>query len=103
MDLAQALNAPPRSISAACVVPQLKLSQWAALQAWLKREVPSPIAQALKAIQELRWLGETVDPVVADSLFENAQAAARKWPPAVGTRDWLAPWIRSKGDCALRA
>ena len=91
MDLAQALNAPePVTLAGRTfLLRQLTLAEWAQLQAWLKAAAPSPVTQALRAVQEAADLGVPLSPDVRDQLFEHAQALARAWPPAVGSAAWL--------------
>jgi hypothetical protein len=103
MDLAQALNRPEiiRFGGREFPVRQLRLSEWAALQAWLKRAHPSPVTAAALALQEARERGLAVGPDVADLLLNHAQASARKWPPAVASAEWLRALDAAEGGTAL--
>jgi hypothetical protein len=70
-------------------VRQLRLREWGELQAWLKSVAPSPIAVAARGIAELRASGYAVPDDVQGSIYKQAQAEARTWPPRAGTMEWL--------------
>jgi len=68
---------------------QLKLSEWADLQSWLKTACPSPVAVALKELAKLRSEGLPIPADVQEALFRQAQDDARRWPPRIGTSAWF--------------
>ena len=78
----------------------LKLHEWGDVQCWLKTAVPSPIAEAVRALQGLKALGETVDADVRQSILDHAQEAARKWPPRVGSIPWIQALSETEGGTA---
>jgi hypothetical protein len=67
----------------------LKLREWGRLQAWLKQAVPSPVAEAARALNELKAAGDTVSADVRQAILDHAQEAARLWPPRVGSIAWV--------------
>lgn len=91
LTLEQATRAPQPVTLAGQSYPvrQLMLSEWAELQAWLKSVCPSPVGVAAKALAELQAQGLTVPTAVQETMFRQAQEESRRWPPKVGTREWL--------------
>lgn len=70
-------------------IRQLKLREWAELQAWLKNVCPSPVAVALCELAKLHSENVVVPQTIQDGLFRQAQEETRRWPPRVGTVAWL--------------
>lgn len=70
-------------------VRQLQLREWGEFQAWLKSACPSPMAVAIKAFKELRDQDIPIPKDLQDSIFRQAQEETRRWPPRVGTQEWL--------------
>ena len=91
MDLAQATQATQTVTLAGqqFAVRQLKLREWGQIQSWLKERCPSPIAQAVEGIAELRRKGVPFDRDTEQALFRQAQDEARNWPPRVATAEWI--------------
>lgn len=70
-------------------VRKLKLREWGELQAWLKHAVPSPIAEAARALIEAKTRGEDIPNGIRREILDHAQEAARLWPPRVGSMPWI--------------
>jgi hypothetical protein len=85
MDLST-LTGAPREVDLAGVrykVPALKMRDWGLIQAWIKDNVPSPMASIRS--EDLSGLS----PADKATLMREAIAAQRAWPPRVGTRAWF--------------
>lgn len=91
MDSTQATRTPVPLTLAGKEYPirQLSHSEWAPLQAWLKKSVPSPVAEAVRAIRELEAAGERPTDSERSALMANAHEQARLWPPRVGGQHWF--------------
>lgn len=91
MDSTQATRCPVGVTLAGKEYPirQLGHSQWAPLQAWLKKAVPSPVAEAMRAMRELEQSGEPLGDSARSMLMTNAHEQARLWPPRVGGQHWF--------------
>lgn len=91
MDSTQATRCPVGITLAGKEYPirQLGHVDWAPLQAWLKRAVPSPVAEAMRAIRELEASGERPTDAARSMLLANAHEQARLWPPRVGSQHWF--------------
>jgi len=102
MDLALMTSAPvPITLAGQPYnVRLLKLREWGALQAWLKASVPSPIAEALRALEQLKAAGEKLDPAIRQAVLDHAQDAARLWPPRVGSVPWITALNSVEGGTA---
>jgi hypothetical protein len=81
-------------------VRKLKLREWGELQSWLKTSVPSPVVEAVRALQALKAGGDKVDPDVRESILSHAQEAARLWPPRVGSMPWIVALDETPGGAA---
>jgi hypothetical protein len=90
MDSTQATRCPVGVTLAGVEYPirQLSHAEWAPLQAWLKRAVPSPLVEAARAIREIQEAGELTESA-RSMLLANAHEQARLWPPRVGSRHWF--------------
>jgi hypothetical protein len=102
MDIAQILNATDRVTFAGreFAARQLKLSEWAALQQWLKREFPSPYTTALASVEQARRLGMPLSDEVRDEALRHAAELSRAWPPRVGSPAWLRALDTVEGGAA---
>lgn len=91
MDLAQANNLPGEITLGDATYPirKLKGKEWAHLQAYVKREYPSHVERAARAVKRARDAGEPLDATTRDEMFDHAQRADLSWPPPVGSRRWL--------------
>lgn len=91
MDLAQAVNIPEEITLADNVytVRLLTMREWAAISAFIKKAMPSPVTQALLALQQAKAMGETLGQAAQDELLDHAQRAALKWPPKFGSDAWF--------------
>lgn len=91
MDSTQATRCPVALTLAGKEYPirQLSHSEWAPLQAWLKKSVPSPVAEAVRAIRELEAAGERPSDSERSAIMANAHEQARLWPPRVGSQHWF--------------
>jgi hypothetical protein len=78
----------------------LKLREWGRLQSWLKQAVPSPLAEAARALNALKAAGETIAPDVRQAILDHAQEAARLWPPRVGSIAWIKALNETEGGTA---
>jgi hypothetical protein len=78
----------------------LKLREWGRLQSWLKQAVPSPLAEAARALNALKAAGETIAPDVRQAILDHAQEAARLWPPRVGSIAWIEALNATEGGTA---
>jgi hypothetical protein len=78
----------------------LKLREWGRLQSWLKQAVPSPLAEAARALNALKASGETIAPDVRQAILDHAQEAARLWPPRVGSIAWVEALDSTEGGTA---
>lgn len=78
----------------------LKLREWGDLQGWLKQAVPSPVAEAARALQALKADGEKIEADVRQAILDHAQDAARKWPPRVGSIHWIQALSEAEGGTA---
>jgi hypothetical protein len=67
----------------------LKLREWSPLQKWLKEAVPSPVAEAIRCLDQLKTAGDKVDADLRKDVLDHAQEAARFWPPPVGSLPWF--------------
>lgn len=92
MDLAQAFGVPEdvEIGGRRLAFRQLTLAEWAPLQGWLKSHFPSPVTLILQAIEEAKALGMPLSPSTRDDAISHAVHEARNWPPAFGSRAWLA-------------
>jgi hypothetical protein len=87
----------------------LTLREWGDLQGWLKAAVPSPIAEAARALQSVKDAGDKLDHEVRQAILDHAQEAARNWPPRVGSIPWIQALSETDGgtarfiQCALEA
>lgn len=90
MDSIQATGTPASVTLAGVEYPirQLSHAEWAPLQAWLKRAVPSPLVEATRAIRELEQSGELTESA-RSMLLANAHHEARLWPPRAGSSHWF--------------
>lgn len=92
MDIATATNAPdvlPIG-GVGYSVRTLTLAEWGELQAWLKRTATHPIKRATEAIEQARDAGQAMAPWLQDAVLGQAQREAMRWPPRIGTQEWLA-------------
>lgn len=81
-------------------VRKLRLREWGELQGWLKTAVPSPVAEAARALMDLKSKGEKIDADVRESILTHAQEAARLWPPRVGSLPWVVALDQAAGGTA---
>jgi hypothetical protein len=65
------------------------LTELGSLQAWFKREVPSPLVRAMQAVEQSRRLKTGVGDAIQTLVIEAAQRSELSWPPRVGTYHWL--------------
>jgi hypothetical protein len=91
MDLAQATGMPETVILGGeeYSVRLLSHREWGAVQAFLKRELPSPVTRVGVAIDEARAAGTPLSKAAVDQLYERAEAAATRWPPQHGSQAWI--------------
>jgi hypothetical protein len=91
MDLAQANNVPGEIVLGDATYPirKLKVKEWAQLQAFVKREYPSHMERAARAVRRARAAGDPLDATTRDEMFDHAQRADLSWPPPVGSQRWL--------------
>jgi uncharacterized protein (DUF1800 family) len=91
MDSTQATRCPVALTLAGKDYPirQLSHSEWAPLQAWLKKSVPSPVAEAVRAIRELESADSRPSDPERSAIMANAHEQARLWPPRVGSQHWF--------------
>lgn len=91
LSIDQATNAPTQiSLGGASFhVRTLTLAEWGELQAWLKRNAPSPIERAAEAIKRASDDGKPMPQWIRDEILSNAQEQSLRWPPKVGTLPWL--------------
>jgi hypothetical protein len=91
LDSTQATRCPVALTLAGKEYPirQLSHGEWAPLQAWLKKSVPSPVAEAVRAIRELEAAGERPTDSERSAIMANAHERARLWPPRVGSQHWF--------------
>ena len=82
-------------------VGPLALKEWGEIQAWIKANVPGPVAVALQQLGAARAAGVTVDPGDRASLLREANVQARAWPPRVGTREWWGALDSRAADAAF--
>jgi hypothetical protein len=99
MDLAQATQATEELTIAGRVFPvrQLRLREWGELQSWLKTRFPSPIALAIKGIEDARKQGVSISKETETALFAQAQSEARSWPPRVASSAWISAVESAEG------
>lgn len=99
MDIAT-LSGCPRKIILSCGesvhVSPLKVRDWGQLQAWLRDNVPSPLAVAQSNLELVPMAKEDRQSVLS-------HAALQPWPPRVGGRGWLEAIDRAEDQvaCAL--
>lgn len=67
----------------------LTMREWGVLSSWLKSKIPSPVTNALLAIQQAKNAGEPIGQAAQDDLLDHAQRSALKWPPRLGTEAWF--------------
>jgi hypothetical protein len=67
----------------------LTLREWAEVQKFLKKELPSPVTRAAIAIQQAKDEGTPLDQATMDALYDRAEKAALTWPPRIGTKEWF--------------
>jgi hypothetical protein len=91
MDLAQAVNSPEEIEldGKEYRVRLLTMREWAVLSVFIKKNVPSPVTNALLAVQQARAAGEVVGQAAQDDLLDHAQRMALRWPPRLGTTAWF--------------
>jgi hypothetical protein len=91
MDLAQAVNSPEEIEldGKEYRVRLLTMREWAVLSVFIKKNVPSPVTNALLAVQQARTAGEVVGQAAQDDLLDHAQRMALRWPPRLGTTAWF--------------
>jgi hypothetical protein len=92
LDIATATNAPdvlPIG-GVGYSVRTLTLAEWGELQAWLRRTATHPIKRATEAIEQARDSGAAMAPWIQDVVLGQAQREAMRWPPRIGTQEWLA-------------
>jgi hypothetical protein len=91
MDLAQATGVPEtvKLGGEEYSVRLLSHREWGAVQAFLKRELPSPVTRVGVAIDEARAAGTPLSKSAVDQLYDRAEAAATHWPPQHGSQAWL--------------
>ena len=99
MDLAQATGAVETIDLAGEEHPVrlLTLKEWGVVTAWLKRQNPSPVTRAGRAIDQALAEGEPLSAAIRDQLLDHAQRAALNWPPRLGSTDWFDAFDRSEG------
>lgn len=66
------------------------LQELGPLQAWFKRESPGPLAKTLAALDQCERQGVAVARGLRELVLEAAHRHERRWPPPLGSRDWLA-------------
>lgn len=67
----------------------LTMREWASVSAFIKKHIPSPVTNALLAIQQAKNAGEPIGQAAQDELLDHAQRSALKWPPRLGTEAWF--------------
>jgi hypothetical protein len=71
------------------LVQPRSLAELAPLQAWFRREVPSPLARVLAALAQCQRHEVLIEPVVRDLLLAQARRDESRWPPRPGTAVWM--------------
>lgn len=91
MNSEQATNSPgPITLAGrGFAVRQLSHREWSALQAWLRASTPSPVAEAIRGMQELSGRGVDVPEEMRKFVLKHAHEEARYWPPRVGSLAWF--------------
>jgi hypothetical protein len=67
----------------------LTLREWAEVQKFLKKELPSPVTRVGIAIQQAKVAGTPLDSSTVDALYDRAEKAALTWPPRLGSKEWF--------------
>ena len=75
----------------------LTMKEWGALTAWLKRQNPSPVTRAGRAIDQAIADGEPLSAATRDIMLDHAQRAALTWPPRLGSTEWFDAFDRAEG------
>lgn len=102
MDLAQATDAI-ETIDLAGEehsVRLLTMREWGAVTAWLKRQAPSPITRAGRAIDQAAADGEPLSFATQEAMLNHAQRSALNWPPRLGSEAWFDAFDRVDGGQA---
>lgn len=91
MNSEQATNTPgPVTLAGReFLVRQLSHKEWSTLQAWLRASTPSPVAEAIRGLQELAAKGVEVPEELRKWAMSRAHEEARYWPPRVGSLPWF--------------
>jgi hypothetical protein len=67
----------------------LILLEWAEVQKFLKKELPSPITRVGIAVDQAWDAGTPLKQATIDALYDRAERAALTWPPRIGTKEWF--------------
>src|SRR4051812_24929555 len=67
----------------------LTIREWAEVQKFLKKELPSPVTRAAIAIQQSKAMGTPLDATTIDAMYDRAERAALTWPPRLGSKEWF--------------
>ena len=102
MDLSQATGAV-ETIDVAGeehLVRPLTMKEWGAVTAWLKRQAPSPVTRAGRAIDQAAADGEPLSFATQEAMLNHAQRSALNWPPRLGSEAWFDALDRTEGGQA---
>lgn len=91
MDLSVATNQPEAVTlgGETHLARPLTMKEWGKLQAWIKRELPSPVKRALDGLQQAKDDAVQYDLDVMQHVLDHAQQQALAWPPRIGSAAWF--------------
>jgi hypothetical protein len=89
MDLSESVGSsiPVKLAGRQWLIKIRTLAELAELQAWFKREIPSPLVRAMEAAQKAQK--SKISQAIIDMVLEHAQRAELAWPPRLGSWHWL--------------
>lgn len=91
MDLCQATGTPEEITLGGQTfnIRLLTLREWAEVQKYLKKELPSPVTRVGIAVDQAWDAGTPLKQTTIDALYDRAERAALTWPPRIGTKEWF--------------